>query len=103
MNKIRRTITINDTNRDFVLSVFDDYDQQTADKIIEKISKMTPDEIFKKTKWVLNVGDVTLAFVSQYQHGVLDIDNVRVIVSIIDGKKSNLAGKGVYAVCLKDR
>lgn len=88
MNKIRRTITINDTNRDFVLSVFDDYDQQTADETIEKVKKMTPDEVFQKTKWLFDKDNSipALNIVLQYHHGVMYIDNIQIIVSMISGK-----------------
>lgn len=88
MSKLRRTITVHDTNRDFVLSIFDDYDQHTADETIEKAKKLTPDEIFQKTKWVINKKepDPALNIVFWYPHGVMNIDNIMIIVSMIDRK-----------------
>ena len=95
MHRLIQTTTINDTNRDFVLSIFYGCcDQQTADETIEKVKKMTPDEIFQKTRWLFDTGDQMPAFNTafRYRHGVLYIDNIRVIVSITDGEDWTLAG-----------
>jgi hypothetical protein len=84
--RIKESNIINEKERTIVISVLDTVDDETTKEVMRRVKALSPDEIVKQTKWLdlseldKRTGCPDLAF--EYQHGILLIDYVRVLVTM---------------------
>ena len=83
---IKESNIINEGDKTIVISVLDTVDDETAKEVMHRVKALSPDEVVKQTKWLdlseldKRTGYPDLAF--EYQHGILLIDCVRVLVTM---------------------
>ena len=83
---IKESHIINEGDKIIVISVLDTVDDETAKEVMRRVTALSSDDVVKQTKWLdlseldKRTGYSDLAF--QYHHGILLIDNVRVLVTM---------------------
>jgi hypothetical protein len=83
---IKESHIINEKERVITISVLDTVDDETAKEVMRRVKALSSDEIVKQTKWIevseldKRTGHPDLAFI--YNHGILLIDNVRLLVTM---------------------